>query len=74
MSWPWSSAPLDLLHKLQNQMYSSYEQKYRFVQNRVELDHQRRLCSQSGIATLERPGGMFGGGVRRLRGGRWWLR
>ena len=43
-------------------MYSSYAQKYRSVQTRVELDHQRRLCAQSGITTLERPGGMFDGG------------
>merc|ERR1712197_244684 len=29
---------------------------------RVEADHQRRLSAQSGIAALERPGGMYDGG------------
>ena len=43
-------------------MYSTHEQKYRFVQNRVELDHTRRLNSQTGIARLERPGSLFDGG------------
>ena len=54
--------PPDLLRELQNQMFSTYEQKYRFVQNRVELDHTRRLNSQTGIARLERPGSLFDGG------------
>ena len=31
--------PLDLLHEMQNWMFKSYHEKYRFVQNRVELDH-----------------------------------
>ena len=43
-------------------MYTTYEQKYQFVQNRVELDHQRRLNSHPGVSALERPGGMFDGG------------
>ena len=43
-------------------MYTSYEQKYKFVTNRVELDHARRFRSQAGIARLERPGSLFDGG------------
>merc|ERR1712026_464253 len=58
------------LRELQNRMLDSeglpltavLEKKTKFVQMRVEHDHQRRLRAQSGIATLERPGGMFDGG------------
>ena len=61
--------PWELLHELQNRMFDSeglpraavLEKKSKFVQMRVEVDHQRRLMGSS-HATLERPGGMFDGG------------
>ena len=55
--------PMDLLRDLEDRMPKSYEERRALVQNRVELDHRRRLNSHSGIATLERPGGMFALGI-----------